>query len=76
MDIVRWVQAGSTTTWTKWHYDSGSFADRVGRTGCGKRYPRYRAQYRQDTEGVDPKDLCRSCQLSASGPFPGRPVDA
>lgn len=78
MEVVRWLRAGAKPedtdprAWTKYHLVTTTFNDDIGRTGCGKRYPRYRASYRPFTaEGLPLADICRSCLLAMGGVVPG-----
>ena len=64
--VVRWQRPGRR--WTLWHLETPTLNDDTGRTGCGKRYPRNRAEHGRLADGA----LCRSCLRAMGGTQPER----
>jgi len=73
--LVRWrlrrtERGRGASPLTLWHFDSPTLSNTVGRTGCGRRYPRAHAALLTVPAGTVPADqidvaagecLCRNC---------------
>ena len=65
--VVRWRRPGRP--YTRWHIETATLNDAIGRTGCGKRFERRLAEHGTAGDG----ELCRNCVKALGGAVPGEP---
>ncbi len=60
--FIRW-KLRQRSPWARWHIKGHSLNNRLGKTGCGKKYRRSAAIEERDTP-VDDDEMCANCAVA------------